>query len=155
VARRPFASALATALVLGTAAAADPAADEAAIRARLEAWAAAFNARDAAGVCDLFAPDLVYSVPEIVDGTRDTMCGNLAAVLARPDIGLHYDPPEIREVIVEGDLAVVRLAWTLESTVNGVQETNVEAGLHVFRRQPDGRWSIARFLAFTIPPAAQ
>ncbi len=44
-------------------ASADPAADEAAIRQRLQRWVADFNARRLAGVCDLFAPDLRYSIP--------------------------------------------------------------------------------------------
>ena len=128
---------------------ADPAGDEAAIRARLADWATAFNARDAAGACDLFAPDLRYSLPDLAEGTRETLCGNLARVLARPDPILAYAPPRIHEVILAGDLAVVRLTWTLMTEAAGGRETAVEEGLDVFRRQPDGRWSIARFLAFT------
>lgn len=127
----------------------DPAGDEAAIRARLADWAAAFNARDAAGACDLFAPDLRYSLPDLAEGTRETLCANLARVLARPDPVLAYAPPRIREVILAGDVAVVRLTWTLTTKAAGGRETALEEGLDVFRRQPDGRWSIARFLAFT------
>ena len=50
---------------------ADAAADEAAIRGRFAAWVEAFNARDAAGACDLFAPDLAYAVPDIPHGSYD------------------------------------------------------------------------------------
>ena len=57
-------------------AAADPAADEAAIRQRLAEWTAAFNARDTAGACGLFAPDLRYTVPGITDGTQAMICAN-------------------------------------------------------------------------------
>ena len=96
---------------------ADAAADEAAIRGRFAAWTEAFNARDAAGACDLFAPDLAYAVPDIPHGSYATMCGNLTRVLGTPDLGLRYDPPAIHEVIIEGDLAVVRLTWTI--TVSG------------------------------------
>jgi hypothetical protein len=39
-----------------TSAYADPAADEAAIMQRFQRWTADFNAKDSAGVCDLFAP---------------------------------------------------------------------------------------------------
>ena len=127
----------------------DPAGDEAAIRARLSDWATAFNARDAAGVCDLFAPDLRYSLPDLAEGTRETLCANLARVLARPDPVRAYAPPRIHEVILAGDVAVVRLTWTLTTEAAGGRETALEEGLDVFRRQPDGRWSIARFLAFT------
>jgi hypothetical protein len=47
------------AAVVTTSAHADSAADEAAINQRLQRWAAAFNAKESAGVCDLFAPDPV------------------------------------------------------------------------------------------------
>jgi uncharacterized protein (TIGR02246 family) len=130
---------------------ADPA-DETAIRDRFAKWTAAFNAKDAEGVCDLFAPDLVYSLPEVVQGTQATLCGNLARILARSDIKLHYDLPAIHEMIVSGDIAVVRLTWTLTAEANGKKDTTTEEGIDIFRHQPDGRWSIARFIAFTTSP---
>ena len=128
---------------------ADPAGDKAAILQRLQQWTAAFNAKDAAGVCDLFAPDLLYSIPEVQQGTQRTMCGNLAALLARTDIRVRYENPAVHEIIVSGDVAVVRLTWTLTTEVGGAKDTTTEEGMDVFRRQPDGRWSIARFVAFT------
>lgn len=126
---------------------ADPA-DEAAIMQRFQRWTAAFNARDSTGACDLFAPDLVYSVQEVMHGTRETMCTNLARMLARHDIQLHYDNPDVHEILVADDLAVVRLTWTLTVQVNGAKDTTTEEGMDIFRRQPDGRWSIARYIAF-------
>lgn len=140
------------ALLLAAPALAGPAGDEAAIRARLTGWAVAFNARDAAGACDLFAPDLAYALPDLPHGDRAGMCGNLARALARDDLRLAYAPPEIHEVIVSGDLAVVRLTWRLTAEANGETATTAEEGMDIFRRQPDGRWSIARFIAFTPAP---
>ena len=81
------------------------------------------------------------------------MCGNLARVLGDPDLGLRYEPPAIHEVVDEGDMAVVRLTWTITVRVGGETETTEEEGMDVFRRQRDGRWSIARYVAF--PTAAQ
>ena len=72
---------------------ADPAADEAAIRDRFAKWTQAFNDKDAAGVCDLFAPDLVYSLPEVINGNQAKLCGNLADLFKRTDIKLQYDFP--------------------------------------------------------------
>ena len=71
------------AMVPLAAAHADAAAAEAAIRQRLVAWRDAFNAGDAAAACDLFAPDLVYALPDVPDGTQASMCRNLKRVLAR------------------------------------------------------------------------
>jgi uncharacterized protein (TIGR02246 family) len=137
-----------TAVTMQTAQA-DSDADKAAIVQRLQRWTEAFNAKDAAGTCDLFAPDLVYSIPEVVRGTRETMCSNLAALQDRSDIKLHYNNPDVHEIIVAGDVAVVRLTWTLTTEVKGERDTTTEEGMDIFRRQPDGRWSIARFIAFT------
>ena len=144
----PAAAIALTATAAGTALA-DPDADKAAIVQRLQQWTAAFNAKDAGGTCDLFAPDLVYSIPEVVRGTRETMCSTLAALQARTDITLHYANPEIHEILLAGDVAIVRLTWTLTTEVNGRRDTTTEEGMDIFRRQPDRRWSIARFIAFT------
>jgi uncharacterized protein (TIGR02246 family) len=131
---------------------ADPDADRAAITARFQHWTAAFNAHDSAGIRALFAPDLVAIVPGAIDGTRDSLCANLDALLARSDLQLHYDNPEIREIIISGDIAVVRPIWTLTTRKGGEQDVTTEAGIDIFKRQPDGRWSIARFASFTDKP---
>jgi ketosteroid isomerase-like protein len=62
---------------------------------------------------------------------------------------LHYDEPTIHEILVSGDLAVVRLTWTLTAEKNGAREATAEEGMDVFRRAPDGVWSILRFIAFS------
>lgn len=144
-----LALALVLAATLAAPVSADAEADADAIRARLAAWAEAFNARDAEAACDLFAPDLRYALPEVAEGTHATMCGNLRRVMLRTDNILRYDPPAIHEILVSGDLAVVRLTWTLHLRTLAGERTMREEGMDVFRRQPDGRWSIARFVAFT------
>jgi steroid delta-isomerase len=143
---------IASAITAPALARADSAADEAAIRQRLERWTTAFNAKDRAGACDLFAPDLAYAIQDVVNGTYETMCGNLTKILGRSDIGLNYAVPAIHEIFVSGDIAVVRLTWTLTVQRNGASDTTTEEGMDLFRRQPDGRWSIARYIAFTTRP---
>jgi uncharacterized protein (TIGR02246 family) len=132
---------------------ADDQADRAAITARLQAWAAAFNSRDDKGVCELFANDLVATVPGALDSSRDAVCGRLSALLAKSDMRFTYSP-DILETIISGDLAVVRVIWTLTIIRNGTESSGTEAGLDVFRRQPDSKWSIIRFLAFTTKDRA-
>ncbi|QIE26526.1 hypothetical protein SBC1_41980 (plasmid) [Caballeronia sp. SBC1] len=148
---------LAIATVLAGVGAATPAradvdSDRAAITDRLRRWTVAFNARDAAGVCDVFAPDLVSTVPGALNGSRDALCGKLSAVLAKPELQLHYDSPDIREIMVSGDIAVVRLFWTLTARKGTDQSVSTEAGMDIFKRQPDGKWSIARFISFSATP---
>jgi len=143
---------LLAATMMATPARANSDSDKAAITERLERWTDAFNARDAAGICDLFAPDLVATVPGDLDGGRNVLCARLAALQARPGLQLHYDKPDIREIIVSGDVAIVRLFWTLTAQNGAEQDVTTEAGIDVFKRQPDGRWSISRFLSFTLRP---
>ena len=56
----------------------------------------------------------------------------------------------IREILVWGDVAVVRLTWrlTVRELAGGGEATSVEPGLDVFRRERDGRWRIIRYIAY-------
>ena len=58
----------------------------------------------------------------------------------------------INEILVSGDLAVVRLTWTLRITRNDTpgEAVSREQGMDVFRRQPDGSWKIIRYLAYEV-----
>lgn len=132
---------------------ADPDADRAAISGRLERWAAAFNVRDSGGTCDLFASDLISTVPGALESGRDAVCARLAALLAKAGPQLHYSP-DIHEIIVSGDIAVVRLTWTLTIQQGEDRRSSKEAGMDIFRRQRDGTWSIIRFLAFSADAGA-
>jgi ketosteroid isomerase-like protein len=132
----------------------DSAAAKAAITDRLHRWTAAFNAQDLVTVCGLFTPDLSYTVDGILNGSREGLCASIRAALARRDLKLRYDKPTIHEILVSGDLAVVRLTWTLRAEKNGVRDITREEGMDVFRRAPDGLWSIARYIAFSRRPNA-
>ena len=147
-------------LLLAIASAAVPArADDAAdIRARLEQWTEDFNAKRAEPVCDLFSKELLSTVRGQGDKDYAARCDILTRSLDDPARQYHYEL-DLHEVIVEGDLAVVRLTWTLsvrpKSDTRGqvidksVKEiTAIEPGLDVFRKESDGRWRIVRYMAF-------
>lgn len=125
---------------------------EVAVRAALARWTEAFNSGDREGVCDLFAPDLVATNRGRADRGFDELCAQLRRVLADPGRRYRY-AAAIQDVMTSGDLAVVRLDWTLEvrDPAGTLLETGVDAGMDVFRRQPDGAWRIARFIAFDVP----
>ena len=119
------------------------------VRARLEQWTEDFNAGRADKVCDLFAPDLVSNFRGQPERGYDELCGLLQRSLSDGARSYSY-ALDLKEIIVSGDLAVVRLVWTLtiESKGGQGQITSVEPGMDIFRRQPDGKWRIARYIAY-------
>jgi uncharacterized protein (TIGR02246 family) len=145
-------AALAVLLALaGMPAAADTAAEKA-IRDALTRWTADFNARDASRICDLFAPDLRYDFRGTPERDYNAMCSALHRVLADRSKTLTYSF-DIKEIIVSGDMAIVRLVWTskLSQSNSGQVIETKEPGLDVFRRQPDGMWRISRYMAYEAP----
>ena len=124
--------------------AADPAAD---IRAALIQWTDDFNAGRADKVCALFAPDLRANVRGVPERDYTALCNLLQSSLA--DRARHYKYAlDIKEVRVWGEVAVVRLVWTLTVSQAGVGTVSVEPGMDIFARQPDGSWKITRFMAY-------
>ncbi len=125
---------------------------ESAIRNALSRWASDFNARDAAHICDLFAKDLLYDYRGFPQRDYESLCSLLRRSLADQTKKFAYSL-DIKEVIVAGDLAVVRLVWTLKVTAPGAASAveTKEPGLDVFRRQPDGSWRIIRYVAYEEP----
>ncbi len=135
-------------LAVPAAAAEDPS-PEAAIRQALATWTEQFNARDTQGVCTLFAPGLRYNVEGLDrEQTYQDICDRLHRALTGREVGYHYGL-EIHEIIVSGDLAVVRLLWTLTVSRPGVPDVATpEQGMDIFRRQDDGSWKIIRYIAY-------
>jgi steroid delta-isomerase len=150
IARRLLVAAFLTALPLAPATA-DVEADKAAIAAQLTSWAAAFNVRDAAGACAIFSADLVSTMRGRPDEGRSAVCRRIASALVDRGMTMRY-APDVKEIIVSGDLAVVRLVWSVTIQRGASPAVSKEPGLDVFRREPDGQWRIIRFLAFSNAP---
>jgi steroid delta-isomerase len=140
------------ALAAGWPASAQPAdREEAAIRAALSKWTSEFNARDPSHICDLFAQDLIYDFRGFPERNYETLCTLLRQSLADRTKAFAY-ALDIKEIIVSGDIAIVRLVWTLKVTLPGAKEVeSEEPGLDVFRKQADGNWKIARYIAYEAP----
>ncbi|MFK8250815.1 YybH family protein [Ancylobacter terrae] len=142
--------ALAGLAALGILLGAGPAAasDEQAIREALARWAENFNAGRGAEACTLFAPELRFDYRGAPERGYAEMCAQLKRATADPERRMRY-AADIREVIVEGDIAIVRLVWTLTIAQPGKPDiVSTDRGLDVFRRQPDGAWRIVRYLAY-------
>jgi uncharacterized protein (TIGR02246 family) len=122
---------------------------EAAIRDALAKWTVAFNAGRTEEVCELFAPSLRYDYRGFPERNYDDICSQLKRSLTDPSRRYAY-ALDLKEVIVSGDLAVVRLVWRLTVSLGGGAKPteSVETGTDIFQKQPDGRWQIIRFIAY-------
>jgi ketosteroid isomerase-like protein len=138
----PFFAAIVAALSFAAPAAADDAAD---IRARLEQWTTDFNEGRAEAACDLFSKELVSDFRGQGEAGYDTRCSLITKAIGDPSRKFHYDL-EIKEIIVEGNLGVVRLVWRSQITPPNV--TTEEPGIDIFRKEADGTWRIIRYMAF-------
>jgi steroid delta-isomerase len=129
---------------------------EVAIRSALAQWTQDFNNRNAEKACSLFAQDLRYDFRGYPERDYRDICDRMQRSLGDASKTYSYDP-DVREIIVSGDIAVVRLVWRLTVTLpNGQRVVSVEPGMDVFRKEPDGAWKIIRYIAYEAPerPAA-
>jgi uncharacterized protein (TIGR02246 family) len=126
---------------------------QAAIRAALTQWMADFNAGNADKVCGLFAPDLIAQYRGQPERDYQGLCDLLKRSLSDRSKTYTY-ALALKEIIVAGDLAVVRLTWTLKvKPKDGVGEiSSDEPGMDIFRRQADGSWKISRYIAYEASP---
>lgn len=121
---------------------------ETAIRDALASWTSAFNQGRPEEVCGLFAPELRYDYRGFHERDFDDICARLKRSLADTSRKYTYGL-DIKEVLVSGDLAVVRLSWHLTVTeAGGKKMRTVEPGMDVFARQPNGSWKIIRYLSY-------
>jgi ketosteroid isomerase-like protein len=125
---------------------------QAEIRGALTQWMADFNAGRSDRVCGLFAPDLIAQYRGQPERDYNSLCDLLKRSLSDRTKTFSYTL-DIKEIIVTGDLAVVRLNWTLTIRgSHGPEETILEEpGMDLFQRQPDGSWRIFRYIAYDAP----
>ncbi len=105
-----------------------------------------FNAGRKAKACDLFSKDVLSDFR----GQGETGYAERCRLLERaiehdPARDFHYEPL-IKEILVEGDLAVVRLEWKLTITPGDI--VAIDLGMDIFRKEADGRWCIIRYIAY-------
>jgi len=122
---------------------------ETAIRGALVKWTRDFNAGDTREICNLFAPDLRYDYRGHPERGFEEICGLLHRSL-RDRTKSYFYSLQIKEILVAGDLAVVRLVWTLKVSPVGAADAMVseEPGMDIFRKQLDGSWRIIRYIAY-------
>ena len=127
--------------------------DERAIREVHSAWIGAVNAGDLAGLLRLMADDAVFLNPGQGPVGRDGFRPGFSAAHQRARI---HCTSELEDVAVVGEVAYTRSRDSLSVTPRAGGEATRLAGhrLTVYRKQPDGRWLLARD-AHTLSPVAK
>lgn len=114
----------------------------------LTRWMADFNAGRTEHVCDLFAADVRADFRGYPTRDHQAVCDLLTKSLTDTTRTYSY-ALNIKEILVFGDVAVVRLVWTLTiKEKDGREIKSVEPGMDIFRRQADGSWKIVRYMAY-------
>lgn len=125
--------------------------DERAIRQLIDTWMAASKAGDTATVLSLMSDDAVFMVP----GCEPFGKPEFAAALQGMQGASIEGTSEIRELEVLGDWAYLRGYLRISVTPpagNAVQRAGYT--LTILRKQPDGRWLLARDANLLTPQGA-
>ena len=127
--------------------------DDRAIRELHSTWIDAVNAGDLARLLPLMAHDVVFLTPGQAPVGRDGFSTNFSAAHQQVRVRCHS---ELEEVVVVGEVAYTRSRDSLSVTPHAGGEAMQFAGhrMTVYRKQPDGRWLLARD-AHTLSPVAR
>jgi uncharacterized protein (TIGR02246 family) len=128
-------------------------AEERRIREVHSTWIGAVNAGDLACLLTLMADDVVFLNPGQAPFGRDGFSANFSA--AHEEVRIHCSS-ELEEVVVVGEVAYTWSRDALSVTPRAGGEATALAGhrITVYRKQPDGRWLLARD-ANTLSPAGK
>jgi uncharacterized protein (TIGR02246 family) len=127
--------------------------DERAIRDVHSTWIDAVNAGDLVCLLSLMADDVVFLNPGQAPVGRDGISPGFSAADQQARINCIS---ELEDVVVVGEVAYTLSRDSLSVTPRAVGEAMQLAGhrITVYRKQPDGRWLLARD-SHTLSPMAK
>jgi uncharacterized protein (TIGR02246 family) len=127
--------------------------DERAIREVHSTWIDAVNAGDLGCLLSLMADDVVFLNPGKAPLGRDGFPAGFSAAHQQARINCIS---ELEDVVVVGEVAYTLSRDSLSVTPRATGEATQLAGhrIAVYRKQPDGRWLLARD-AHTLSPVAK
>ncbi|HYR08463.1 MAG TPA: nuclear transport factor 2 family protein [Longimicrobium sp.] len=131
----------------------EPAADVEALRALVIRSGEAFNARDPDAIIALYSREVVLTYPGIPDQDYETLDAGYREMTDLPAGVTVTTAPTIEEIIVSGDMGVVRVTWntTTVRAEPAQASTRQLRDLQVWLREADG-WKFFRGMHFRVPP---
>jgi ketosteroid isomerase-like protein len=145
----------------------DPAADQAAVREVADELYRHLEAGDYAAAAQFYSEDALIIAPGATPVDKQTLFSTLArSPPPLPENGATKWAIDVKEVVVSGDLAYERGSYTAtivdKSTgdaLPGVPQGPEILFVHIFKREPDGRWRAWRYHpapnVAAAPPEAQ
>jgi uncharacterized protein (TIGR02246 family) len=127
--------------------------DERAVREVHRTWIDAVNAGDLARLLTLMTDDVVFLNPGRAPFGRDGFPVGFSAGHRQARIRCRSD---LEEVVVVGEVAYTLCSDTLSVTPRAGGEARELAGnrITIYRKQPDGRWLLARDVNTLTPVAS-
>lgn len=127
--------------------------DALAVRQVHSTWIDAINTGDLVALLSLMADDVVFLNPGHAPFGREGFSPNFTAAHQQGRIDCSS---ELEEVVVVGEVAYTRSRDSLSVTPHSGGEAMQLAGhrITIYRKQPDGRWLLARD-AHTLSPVAK
>lgn len=124
--------------------------DEAQICRALQEWVVATNSGQRLRAARIWAKDLIGWYP----GRPDDTYARVMEAARRLDGVTPQVKTEltINEILVSGDLAVVRDTWTFTRQTATDSTRSTLRGFEVWRKQSDGSWKISRWISAPEPP---
>lgn len=127
------------------------AADVETLRSLIQQTAQAINAHDPDGVLAHYSKDVLVSYPGIPDTAYDGFARSYRQMM-NPAITTRA-VPTIDEILVSGDLAVIRMMWntTITDKATGQSSHRQAKDLQIWRRE-NGSWKFFRGMWHHIKP---
>ena len=112
-----------------------------------------FNAVDPDAIMSQYARDIVLSYPGIPDMGYDDLVKAFGELRKRKSGLTEKTTPTIEEILVSGDMGVIRVMWTTVTTETDPprQSTRHMKDLQIWRREKDGSWKFIRGMHYRMP----
>ncbi len=125
--------------------------DEQAIRAVIDQWVRASGAGDVNTMLNLLSDDMVFIVP----GQPPFGKKEFKASWDEPMKGVKVKADaQVEEVLISGDFACTRARLAVQITTSDGKTSRAKGyTMTLFRKQPDGRWLLARDANLLTPEA--
>lgn len=113
-------------------------------------WTDAFNRKDLAQSCALFAKNVVADYRGYPERNYSSICDGFKKIFREANYRYHYRF-KLHSVYRSENLAAVRITWYLSLYENGkkISESQDE-GMDVFEKNKLGKWQIINYLSYPV-----